>query len=233
MVSRISSSLLLATTTLRQTYHVVQKPSCQPRRKRKDDVESRKLSSWAEYRHDHDAGRATTASSSVACNCQAVRGISRSGQDSLLTVVKRCSFAVIIQKHAQMLRNAPRPDQLHGVGRAVRGEEPKGVGATHITCGIAWAVGDCSAAGRSVEDQPCDLQLRPTISSPCKQPCDKAGNCLGRSPSKEANLCVCATCLWTTKEGVEHLRHPRKERPQQLSSPAKGESSRAGTANVF
>ena len=33
------------------------------------------------------------------------REVSRSGQDSLLTVVKRCSFAVIIQKHA----HAPHP----------------------------------------------------------------------------------------------------------------------------
>ena len=29
------------------------------------------------------------------------------------------------------------------------------------------------------------------------------------------------------------LRHPRKDPPHQLSSPAKGESSRSGTANVL
>ena len=35
------------------------------------------------------------------------------------------------------------------------------------------------------------------------------------------------------KERKEGLRHPRKVPLHQLSSPAKGESSRAGTANVY
>lgn len=60
-----------------------------------------------------------------------------------------------------------------------------------------------------------------------------------RHPRKEIGKEKNDGCATETKkrnharhQKKERLRHPRKVGPHQLSSPAKGESSRAGTANV-